>query len=83
MNPKYICRSIKNSQFPAPPPLFFLAYQPPNTGDIRPLVENGEELSQVAQGLLDTVVGRLDDNAQRMLLAKRGKELDAVIVERA
>lgn len=52
-------------------------------GDIRPLVENGEELSQVAKGLLDTVVGRLDDDGQRLLLAKRGKELDAIIVERA
>lgn len=52
-------------------------------GDIRPLVENGEELSQVAKGLLDTVVGRLDDDGQRLLLTRRGKELDAIIVERA
>lgn len=26
-------------------------------GDVRPLVENGEELAEVAKGLLDTVVG--------------------------
>ena len=52
-------------------------------GDIRPLVESGEELSQVAKGLLDTVVGRLNDDGQRLLLAKRGKELDELIVTRA
>lgn len=52
-------------------------------GDIRPLVENGEELAQVAKGLLDTVVGRLNDDDQRGLLSKRGKELDELIVGRA
>ena len=52
-------------------------------GDIRPLVENGDELAQVAKGLLDTVVGRLNDDGQRLLLAKRGKELDELIVTRA
>lgn len=52
-------------------------------GDIRPLVQDGEELAQVAKGLLDTVVGRLDDNGQRMLLSSRGKELDELIVSRA
>ena len=52
-------------------------------GDVRPLVENGEELTLVARGLLDTVVGRLDETGQRELLASVGKELDAVIVERA
>ena len=52
-------------------------------GDIRPLVENGEELAQVAKGLLDTVVGRLNDDDQRGLLSKRGKELDELIVARA
>ena len=52
-------------------------------GDIRPLVENGEELSMVAKGLLDTVVGRLNDDTQRLLLQGRGKELDALILERA
>eukprot|EP00429_Kryptoperidinium_foliaceum_P004120 CAMPEP_0176008892 /NCGR_PEP_ID=MMETSP0120_2-20121206/3973_1 /TAXON_ID=160619 /ORGANISM="Kryptoperidinium foliaceum, Strain CCMP 1326" /LENGTH=288 /DNA_ID=CAMNT_0017341679 /DNA_START=185 /DNA_END=1051 /DNA_ORIENTATION=- len=52
-------------------------------GDIRPLVKDGEELAQVAKGLLDTVVGRLDEEAQRSLLGSRGKELDQLIVERA
>jgi len=52
-------------------------------GDIRPLVESGEELAQVAKGLLDTVVGRLDDDGQRLLLSKRGKELDQLILSRS
>jgi len=52
-------------------------------GDIRPLVESGEELSQVAKGLLDTVVGRLGDDGQRLLLSKRGQELDQLIASRA
>jgi len=52
-------------------------------GDIRPLVESGEELAQVAKGLLDTVVGRLNDDGQRVLLSKRGGELDQLIAGRA
>jgi len=52
-------------------------------GDIRPLVESGEELAQVAKGLLDTVVGRLNDDGQRLLLSKRGGELDQLIASRA
>mmetsp|Transcript_46811 Transcript_46811/g.114130 ORF Transcript_46811/g.114130 Transcript_46811/m.114130 type:complete len:431 (-) Transcript_46811:181-1473(-) len=52
-------------------------------GDVRPLVQSGEELAQVAKGLLDTVVGRLNDDGQRLLLSRRGKELDGLIVERA
>jgi hypothetical protein len=52
-------------------------------GDIRPLVENGEELAQVAKGLLDTVVGRLNDDGQRLLLSTRGRELDELILNRA
>jgi hypothetical protein len=52
-------------------------------GDIRPLVNDGQELANVAKGLLDTVVGRLDDEGQRMLLSSRGKELDDLIVSRA
>jgi len=52
-------------------------------GDIRPLVESGEELAQVAKGLLDTVVGRLNDDGQRLLLSKRGKELDQLILSRS
>ena len=52
-------------------------------GDIRPLVESGEELAQVAKGLLDTVVGRLNDDGQRGLLSRRGRELDGLIAGRA
>lgn len=52
-------------------------------GDVRPLVESGEELAQVAKGLLDTVVGRLNDDGQRLLLSRRGKELDGLIQDRA
>jgi hypothetical protein len=52
-------------------------------GDIRPLVETGDELAQVAKGLLDTVVGRLNEDGQRLLLAQRGKELDELIANRA
>ena len=52
-------------------------------GDIRPLVESGEELAQVAKGLLDTVVGRLEDDGQRLLLSRRGRELDQLIAARA
>jgi hypothetical protein len=52
-------------------------------GDIRPLVQDGDELATVAKGLLDTVVGRLDDDGQRKILSSRGKELDELIVSRA
>jgi len=52
-------------------------------GDIRPLVENGEELATVAKGLLDTVIGRLTDDGQRSLLATRGKDLNQLIADRA
>jgi hypothetical protein len=52
-------------------------------GDIRPLVESGDELTKVAKGLLDTVIGRLTDDGQRALLASRGKDLNALITERA
>ena len=52
-------------------------------GDIRPLVNDGQELANVAKGLLDTVVGRLDDEGQRLLLSQRGKDLDDLIVSRA
>lgn len=52
-------------------------------GDVRPLVENSEELTQVARGLLDTVVGKFDDESQRSLLARRGDDLNKIIVERA
>lgn len=52
-------------------------------GDIRPLVENGDELANVAKGLLDTVIGRLSEDGQKSLLAARGKELNSLIAERA
>jgi FKBP-type peptidyl-prolyl cis-trans isomerase len=52
-------------------------------GDIRPLMHNGTELAQVAKGLLDTVVGRLSDEDQKLFLAKRGKELNLLIASRA
>lgn len=52
-------------------------------GDIRPLVESGEELAKVSQGLLDTVIGKLSDEGQRTLLATRGKELNALVQQRA
>jgi hypothetical protein len=52
-------------------------------GDIRPLVEDGDELAQLAKGLLDTVIGRLTEDAQKSLLASRGKDLNKLISERA
>ncbi|KAL7548039.1 hypothetical protein ACHAWF_011326 [Thalassiosira exigua] len=52
-------------------------------GDVRPLVENSEELTQLARGLLDTVVGKLDEEGQRSLLGRRGDDLNKVIVDRA
>ena len=52
-------------------------------GDVRPLVETSEELTQVARGLLDTVVGKFDDEDQRELLGRRGEDLNKIIVERA
>ena len=52
-------------------------------GDVRPLVENSEELTQLARGLLDTVVGKIDDEDQRALLGRRGDDLNKIIVERA
>lgn len=52
-------------------------------GDVRPLVETSEELTQLARGLLDTVVGKFDDEDQRELLGRRGEDLNKIIVERA
>lgn len=52
-------------------------------GDVRPLVENSEELTQLARGLLDTVAGKFDDAAQRNLLERRGEDLNKIIVSRA
>ena len=52
-------------------------------GDIRPLMENPAELTQVARGLLDTVVGKLSEEEQRALLKTRGKEINELITDRA
>ena len=52
-------------------------------GDVRPLVETSDELTQVARGLLDTVVGKFDEDNQRELLGRRGDDLNKIIVERA
>jgi hypothetical protein len=52
-------------------------------GDIRPLVENGEELTLVAKGLLDTVIGRLSEEGQVTLLQRRRNDLNTMITERA
>jgi hypothetical protein len=52
-------------------------------GDIRPLMENSAELTQVARGLLDTVIGKLSEEEQRALLKARGKEINNLITQRA
>ena len=52
-------------------------------GDIRPLIENGDELGLVARGLVDTVVGRLSEDDQMAFLAKRGKDVNDMITMRA
>jgi FKBP-type peptidyl-prolyl cis-trans isomerase len=52
-------------------------------GDVRPLVEDGQELTYVAKGLLDAVIGRLSEEGQRLLLKERQKDLNVLITERA
>ena len=52
-------------------------------GDVRPLVENSQELTQLARGLLDAAVGKLDEEGQMKLLGRRGDDLNKIIVERA
>jgi len=52
-------------------------------GDIRPLVEDSNELSNVAKGLLDTVIGRLTEEGQTQLLQTRGQDLNQLITGRA
>jgi FKBP-type peptidyl-prolyl cis-trans isomerase len=52
-------------------------------GDVRPLVQSGEELASVAKGLLDTVIGRLSEDGQRQMLAQRGQDLNTLITGRA
>lgn len=52
-------------------------------GDVRPLIENGDELTQLARGLLDTVVGKFNEEKQTELLGRRGDDLNKIIVDRA
>jgi hypothetical protein len=52
-------------------------------GDVRPLVETSEELTHLARGLLDAIVGKIDDADQMKLLARRGEDLNNIILERA
>jgi len=52
-------------------------------GDIRPLVKDGQELTFLAKGLLDTVVGRLSEEGQLELLTSRKEDLNNLITNRA
>mmetsp|Transcript_10985 Transcript_10985/g.10502 ORF Transcript_10985/g.10502 Transcript_10985/m.10502 type:complete len:323 (-) Transcript_10985:104-1072(-) len=52
-------------------------------GDVRPLVESAEELSLVAKGLLDALVGRFNEEGQIKLLKSRKSDLDGLINDRA
>ena len=52
-------------------------------GDVRPLVEDSSELTQLAKGLLDTVLGRLSEKGQVDLIQRRGSDLDKLVSERA
>ena len=52
-------------------------------GDIRPLVNDSDELTQLAKGLLDCFVGKLSEEETTELLKKRGKDLDKLVLERA
>jgi len=52
-------------------------------GDVSPLVNDGNEMAQVAKGILDTVVNRLDEVSQRDILLRRGEELNKLIIDRA
>jgi len=51
-------------------------------GDVRPLVEDGQELASLAKGVLDVVVGRLDETQQAQLLIANKDKLNALLVER-
>lgn len=52
-------------------------------GDVRPLVENGQELAVVTKGLVDTVIGQLEEEDQKKLLSRRGQDLNQLITDRA
>jgi len=51
-------------------------------GDIRPLVEDGEELSILAKGVLDVVIGRLDEVEVANLLVPNKERLSKILSER-
>ena len=52
-------------------------------GDVRPLVENGQELAVLTKGLVDTLIGQLSEEGQKMLLGRRGQDLNELVTERA
>lgn len=52
-------------------------------GDVRPLVETGEELASLTKGLVDTVIGQLSEEGQKKLLGRRGAELNELVARRA
>ena len=59
-------------------------------GDIRPLLVSPDEtkqyvqeLSQVTAGIVDTLIGRVDEAQQIALLQQHGNALNALIQERA
>ena len=52
-------------------------------GDVSPLTESSEEMTSVARGILDTIIGRISDADQRALLGERGQDLNELIVTRA
>ena len=49
--------------------------------EVWPLTENSKELTQLTLGLLDTVVGKFDDKAQRRFLGRRGDNLNKITVD--
>lgn len=64
-----LARQLGDVRF-VPPSLIFRFFSCVTVLQIRPLVEDSEELTHVAKGLLDTVIGRLDDESQRIILSK-------------
>lgn len=52
-------------------------------GDVRPLVESGDELAQLAKGVLDTLIGRLTEEGQKDILTRRGEDLKELVGSRA
>ena len=52
-------------------------------GDVRPLVENGQELAVLTKGLVDTLIGQLSEEGQKILLGRRGQDLNQLVTERA